>query len=200
MIHLYDSPVSGNGYKVRLLMNQLEIPFTSEEFSVFGDRDRDRGPEFFAKNPVGKIPTIVLDSGESLGESLAILCYLAEGTPFLPDHKLERARVLSWMSFEQNNLEPTLATARYVVGMCKAQPHEEVLAGWISGGNRVLGILEKHLGQQEWLANGRYSLADIACFAYTHVCEEGPFKLEPYPAVRAWLDRVRATPGFVPMS
>lgn len=199
MIQLFDNSLSANCYKVKLLLTQLGIPFRTHEISVLGDRDKDRGAEFFAKNPIGKIPTVVLEDGTSIGESLALLYYFAEGTPFLPEDRLERARVLQWLAFEQNNLEPTLATARHLIGHRGYEPGEELLGVWTEGGNRVLRVLDGWLNDHDWLACGRYTIADIACFGYTHCCEEGPFSLEPYPAVRAWMERVKGTERFVPM-
>lgn len=200
MIQIFDNPLSANCYKVKLLLTQLEIPFRTEEVSVFGDRDKDRGAEFFAKNPVGKIPTAVLEDGTTLGESLALLTYFAEGTKYFSDDRLKRARVLQWMAFEQNNLEPTLATARHQMSHRGHEPGEELLAMWTEGGNRVLRVLDGWLEKNDWLACSRYTIADIACYGYTHCCEEGPFSLEGYPAVRRWLERVEGTERFVPMS
>ena len=199
-MHLYDHAESGNCYKVRLLLTQLGIPFTTESVSVTGDRDAQRGPAFFARNPIGKIPTLVLDDGTALAESTAILWYLAEGTPFLPDDKLERARVLSWMAFEQNNHEPSIATARHQVALADDEdPTPAQIEGWQAAGNRALGVMERWLTDHDWFAAGRYTIADIALYAYTHVADEGPFSLEPYPAVRRWLARVAAQPGHVPI-
>ncbi len=199
MIQLYDNALSANCFKVKLLLTQLEIPFTTKEVSVLGDRDKDRGSEFFAKNPIGKIPTAVLEDGTAIGESLALLAYFAEDTRFLPTGRLERARVFQWLAFEQNNLEPTLAVARHLIGHRGYKPGAELLSVWTEGGNRVLRILDGWLQDHDWLACDRYTIADIACFGYTHCCEEGPFSLEPYPAVRAWIERVKSTDRFVPM-
>ncbi len=199
MILLYDHPESGNCYKVRLLLAQLGIPFETQTVSVTGDRDAQRGETFFARNPIGKIPTVVLDDGTVLAESTAILWYFAEGTPLLPADRLGRARVLQWMAFEQNNHEPNIATARHAVSLSDEQPGEAQLAAWRAGGNRALRVMERHLQGNDWFAAGTYGIADIALYAYTHVAEEGPFELAPYPSVQAWLQRVADRPGHVPL-
>ena len=200
MIQLYTSPLSANCYKVKLLLSQLEIPFETTEVSVFGDRDKERGPGFFAKNPIGKIPTVVLDDGTAIGESMAILWYFAEGTRYLPEDKLARTRVMQWMAFEQNNVEPTLATARHQMAHCNFEPDEQLLGAWQGGGKRALRVMNDWLADHDFFVNDEYSIADIALFGYTHVCEEGPFSLDPYPNVQAWIARVRQQPGFVPMA
>ncbi len=194
MPHLYDNVESGNCYKIRLLLTQLGISFTREELSVVGDRDAQRGESFFALNPLGKIPTLVLDDGTVLVESTAILFYLAEGTPFLPEDKLERARVLQWMSFEQNNHEPNIATARHQITLESEKPSEEQLASGQAGGHRALRAMERHLSENDFFAANRYTIADIALYAYTHVADEGGFSLDEYPAIRAWFERVRSQP------
>ncbi len=200
MLHLYDHPESGNCYKVRLLLTQLGKEFTSETISVDGDRDAQRGEAFFAKNPIGKIPTLVLEDDTVLGESMAILWHIADGTPFLSDDKLERTRAMQWMAFEQNNHEPSIATARH---QCALDPNENPsdaqIQSWQAAGNRALRVMETHLAKHDWFAGTRYSIADIALFAYTHVAEEGPFDLKPYPAICNWIQRVQAEPNHVAM-
>lgn len=199
-MHLYDHPESGNCYKVRLILSHLGLDYESTNVSVTGDRDAQRGAEFFRKNPIGKIPTLVLDDGTALAESTAILWYFAEGTPYLPDDKLGRARVLQWMAFEQNNHEPSIATARHQVTLeADEDPSPQQIAAWQASGDRALSVMERHLSEHEWFAADRYTIADIALYAYTHVADEGPFSLEPYPAIRTWFERVRAQPGHVPI-
>lgn len=200
MIKLYDNPESGNCYKVRLLLTQLEIPFETEVLSVHGDRDAQRGPAFFAKNPIGRIPTVVLDDGNCLFESTAILWYFAEGTPLLPEDRLARARILSWMAFEQNNHEPNIATARHL--LCHepgASPSEEQIASWRAGGNRALSVMERHLDRHDFFGHERYSIADIALFGYTPVAEEGGFDLAVYPRVQGWIERIKSQPRWIAM-
>lgn len=197
MLHLYDNRASGNCYKIRLLLAFSGIPYESTDVSVMGDRDRDRGPEFFAKNPIGKIPTLVLDDGRTIGESMAILWHLARGTPWLPDDHWQQLKVMQWMAFEQNNLEPTLATSRHRMAHEGFEPSQDLLEAWTSGGNRSLGVLDAWFREHDWLVGDAPTIADIACFGYTECCEDGPFDLEPYPHLRRWFDRLRAVDGFV---
>ncbi|HVP29315.1 MAG TPA: glutathione S-transferase family protein [Myxococcota bacterium] len=196
---LYDYLSSGNGYKVRLLLNQLAIPFERIELDI--TKGESRTPAFLAKNPNGRIPTLELDDGSFLAESNAILWYLAEGTPFLPEGRLERARTLQWMFFEQYSHEPYVAVARawlHLFGLDEERrrqlPQKQKL------GYDALGVMEGHLATRPFFAGGRYSIADVALYAYTHVADEGGFDLAGYPAVRAWLERVRTQPRHVPIT
>ncbi len=196
MLRLYDFPDSGNGYKVRLLLNQLAIPFELIKLDIM--KGETRTPEFLAKNPNGRIPTLELEDGSYLAESNAILFYLAEGTPFLPDDRSTRARALSWMFFEQYNHEPNIAVARYwLKHLAMDETRRAALAERQAKGRDALGVMEGHLTKQDFLAGGAYSIADIALYAYTHVAEEGGFDLEPYPAIGAWLGRVAGQPRHV---
>jgi glutathione S-transferase len=198
MIVLYDSPVSGNCYKVRLLLAHLGIPFERREMDVV---DRSNRREVIGDlNPSLRVPTIVLDDGRPLGESGAILWYFAEGTRFVPDDPYERAQVLQWMFFEQYDLEPSIAVVRFWVAYSGRAPEfADRLPERMEAGERVLAALERHLDGRRYVVGGSLSLADIALYGYTHVAEEGGFTLEPYPAVRAWLERVAAEPGHVPI-
>jgi glutathione S-transferase len=194
MLLLYDSAVSGNCYKVRLLLAQLGIPFERREVDVV---DRSRRAELLGElNPGLRVPTLVLEDGRPLAESGAILWYFADGSAYLPDDPFERAKVLQWMFFEQYSHEPHLAVARFwlhVLG--SAEP--DALAEKHRLGYLALDALERGLADAAFLVGGRYSIADIALYAYTHVAEEGGFELERYPAIRAWLGRVAAQPGHV---
>jgi glutathione S-transferase len=197
---LYDFLPSGNGYKCRLLLHQLAIPYERIELDI--DKGKTRTPEFLAKNPVGRIPTLQLDDGTYLPESNAIIFYLAEGTPFLPADRLGRAQVLQWLFFEQYNHEPNIATSRYWLthGFEITPERKMLLEMKKKGGIEALGVMEKHLSRTDWFVGGHYSIADIALYAYTHVAEEGKFPLEPYPAIRAWLKRVAAQPRHIPIT
>ncbi len=196
---LYDSPPSGNCYKVRLLLAHLGIPYERRTMDVV---DRSNRREVLGElNPALRVPTLVLDDGRALGESGAILWYFGEGTPFVPDEPYERAQVLQWMFFEQYDLEPSIAVVRFWIaysgrpdGLSAERRDELMRAGY-----RVLGALERHLDGKEVVVGDRMTLADIALYAYTHVAEEGGFDLGPYPAVRAWHDRVASEPGHVPI-
>ena len=192
---LYDSAVSGNCYKVRLLLAQLGIPYERQELSVV---DRSARQEILGGlNPALRVPTLVLDHGRALGESDAILWWLGEGTPFVPADPWERAKVLQWMFFEQYSHEPHIAVARFWLHMLGAAPSQEALAEKQRLGYLALDALEGVLVGQEFLVGGRYSIADIALYAYTHVAGEGGFDLGRYPAIRGWLARVAAQPGHV---
>ena len=192
---LYDSAVSGNCYKVRLLLAQLGIPYERQELSVV---DRSARQEILGGlNPALRVPTLVLDHGRALGESDAILWWLGEGTPFVPADPWERAKVLQWMFFEQYSHEPHIAVARFWLHMLGAAPSQEALAEKQRLGYLALDALEGGLVGQEFLVGGRYSIADIALYAYTHVAGEGGFDLGRYPAIRGWLARVAAQRGHV---
>ena len=200
MLRLHDSLSSGNGFKVRLLLSQLQIPFERIEYDI--DKSETRTPVFLAKNPNGRVPTLELEDGTFLPESNAILWYLAEGTPFLPEGRRERAAVLQWMFFEQYSHEPNIATVRFWI-MHKVAPTPLVelsIPAKRKQGEAALGVMEKHLATRRFFVAERYTIADIALFAYTHVAGEGGFDLQPYPQVRAWLDRVAAQPGYIPIT
>jgi glutathione S-transferase len=199
MLRLYDFLDSGNGYKVRLLLKQLAVPFELIPVDII--KGESRTPEFLAKNPNGKIPVLELASGEFLAESNAILCYLADGTPFLPDGRFERAQVLQWMCFEQYSHEPNIATSRFWLRHFKiTEERRAALAEKSRLGYAALGVMERHLTGRSFFVGERYTIADIALYAYTHVADEGGFDLGSYPLVRAWLERVRSQPRHVKIS
>ncbi len=199
---LHDYLPSGNGYKVRLILAQLGIPFRRIEYDI--TRGETRTPDFLGRiNPNGRVPVLETDKGELLSESDAILFYLAHDTPFLPDGRLERARVLQWMFFEQYSHEPNIAVARawvHVFGLEMTEERRLALQTKRKLGHDALGVMERHLAGDDFFVGGRYTVADIALYAYTHVADEGGFDLAGYPAVRAWMDRVAAQPGHVPIT
>lgn len=196
---LYDSLNSGNGYKGRLAMHLLRIPFRRVQMDLRGGESR-REP-FLSKNPEGRIPVLELGDGTCLFESNAILHYLAEGTPLLPDDRLLRAQVLQWMFWEQYSHEPNIATVRHWLLDLPPDPSRDALEQQKrKNGVRALEIMDRHLGQHGWFAGGRFTIADIALFAYTHVAEEGRFTLAPHAHVREWIRRVQQQPGFVPIT
>jgi glutathione S-transferase len=195
-VRLYNSQLSGNCWKVRLLLSLLGIPVERVELDVV-DRS-NRRDLLGGKNPALRVPTLELDDGEHLAESNAILWYLADGTPYLPGDALARARVLQWMFFEQYEIEPNLAVARFWISILGEQErYEAELEGKWRAGNRALAALDEHLDGREFLVEDGYSIADIALYAYTHLADEGGFDLGRYPAVRAWLGRVAARPGHI---
>ena len=195
---LYDSPVSGNCYKVRLLLAHLGLPYERRTVDVV---DRSNRPELLGGlNPALRVPTLVLDDGRPLGESGAILWYLAEGTRFVPEDPYERAQVLQWMFFEQYDHEPAIAVARFWLAYSgRAHEFADRLPERQAAGNRALAAMDAHLRDRTYLVAERLTLADLALYAYTHVADEGGFELTPYPAVVAWLDRVASEPGHVPI-
>lgn len=195
---LYDSPVSGNCYKVRLLLAQLGIPFERRTLDV-ADRS-DRPDVLGGLNPALRVPTLVLDDGRPLAESGAILWYFGEGTSFVPEDRYERAQVLQWMFFEQYDHEPAIAVVRFWVAYSgRPEAFADRLEERRAAGHRALAAMERHLDGREFLVGGSPTIADIALFAYTHVAEEGGFALDGYPAVCAWLGRVAAMPGHIPI-
>lgn len=198
MLRLYDYLGSGNGYKARLLLHQLEIDYQRVELDI--DKGETRTPDFLSKNPNGRIPALQLENGTVLPESNAILFYLAEGSPFLPYDRLARAQALQWMFFEQYNHEPTIAVSRYIMlHLPEGHARYAELPKLKEKGQDALGVMETHLEARDWFAGGTYSIADIALYAYTHVAHEGGFDLAPYPAVNAWLERVAAQPRHIPI-
>jgi len=193
---LYDSAVSGNCYKVRLLLALLGIECDRRPLSVVDKSDREE--VLGALNPGLRVPTVVLEDGRPLGESGAILWYFADGTRYLPTDPFERAKVLQWMFFEQYSHEPYIAVARNWI-MHDLAPSAEALAERQRGSYVALDALERGLADgRDYLANG-YSIADIALYAYTHVAHQAGLALEAYPGIRAWLDRVASQPGHVPI-
>ncbi len=198
MLKLYDFLESGNGYKVRLLLTQLWIAFARIELDI--TRGESRTDEFLARNPNGRIPTLQLEDGTCLAESNAIQWYLADGTDFLPKGAVERAQVLQWMFFEQYSHEPFIAVVRFWVHQGLDRGREEEVAEKRKRGYEALSVMEGHLHLRDFFVGGCYSIADIALYAYTHVAHEGGFDLAPYPAVNAWLDRVRSQPNYVPIT
>jgi glutathione S-transferase len=195
MLRLYDYLPSGNAYKVRVLLRLLDVPF--ERLNVDILRGESRTPEFLQKNPEGRIPVLQLDDGTHLFESNAILCYLAEGTPYLPSERLARAQVLQWMFWEQYSHEPNIATVRFWVKHAGVPEEKRALLEQKRAlGVRALDIMERHLERRAFFVADQLSVADIALYAYTHVAPEGGFDLGPYPHVRAWLDRVADRPRF----
>jgi len=199
MLRLYDFLPSGNGYKIRLLLTQLEIPYELVEMDI--TKGETRTAAFLDKNPNGRIPCVELDDGRFLWESGAILLYFAQGTRFLPEDRWEQAQVAQWMFFEQYSHEPYIAVARawlHVFGMDEERkrqlPQKQKL------GHDALAVMERHLASRTFFVAERYSIADIALYAYTHVAGEGGFDLAGYPAVCAWLDRVRGEPRHIPIT
>ena len=195
---LYDSSVSGNCYKVRLILTHLGIEFDRREMSVV-DRS-DRGEVLGALNPALRVPTLVLDDGRPLAESNAILWYFADGTDYLPADAYERAQVLQWLFFEQYSHEPYIAVVRFWVRYAASPPPPEEIEARRGPGYAALDAMERHLDGRAYLVAGRFTIADVALYAYTHLAGEAGFAMESYPAIGAWLERVAGQPGHMPIT
>jgi glutathione S-transferase len=197
-MRVYGTSQSGNCHKVRMALEAARLPYEWTEIDSV--RGETRTPQFLAMNPNGKVPVLEIEPGHYLPESNAILFYLADGTPLLPDDRLARAHVLQWLFFEQYSHEPFIAVARFLRKFHPDPASQRELAdSKMAGGYRALEVMEKHLGGNAFFAGGRYSIADIALYAYTHVAGDGGFELERFPAVRSWLARVESQPGYVAM-
>jgi glutathione S-transferase len=197
-VKLYDDPRSGNGYKVRLLLSHLGHRYEYVPLDVA--KGETQTAAFLAKNANGKIPLLELDDGRYLPESNAILFFLAQATPYWPADAFEQAEVMQWLFFEQYSHEPNIATVRYWVsirGTDLSPVERELVETKRSQGRRALGVMNAHLAGRSFFVGDRYTIADIALYAYTHVAHEGGFDLAPFPSVRAWLERVRSQPGHV---
>jgi len=197
---LYDYRPSGNGYKVRLVLKALAIPYELVELDIKVGASRTR--EFLAKNPNGRIPLLEVPGRGHLAESHAIISFLAEGSALVPADPWHRALMWQWMCFEQYNLEPNIGTARFWLASLKRTPEElgDRLLEKHQKGREALGVLEQGLEGRPFLVGERYSLADIALYAYTHVSAEAGLPLDAYPAIRAWLARVEQQPGWAPIT
>lgn len=199
MLTLYDDPISGNGYKVRLILRLTGKTFRVINLDILNGETRT--PEFLAINPNGKIPALVFEDGRVLSESNAILFHCAEGTDYLPSEPFKRAQVLQWLFWEQYSHEPNIATSRFL------RQHRELtddvlamLEAKKAPGEAALALMEEHLTSHIFLVAESFSIADIALYAYTHVAEEGGFALDGCPAIRAWIKRVENVPGFIAMN
>jgi glutathione S-transferase len=197
MLKLYDSRLSGNAWKVRILLRQLKIPFERVTFDLATGATKT--PEFRAKSKFARVPTIELEDGRTIVESAAIMFYLAEGTPFLPDDRFLRAEVLSWLTFEQADLLKAIALPRFWHMRGNAEQMASRIADYHEGAYPALEKVEAWLTNHDWLVDGRYTIADIGMFGYVSMAHEGRYEMERFPKIRAWLDRVKAQPGWVPL-
>lgn len=198
LLKFYGDSRSGNCYKLKLLAAELDLRYEWQEVDILAGETHTE--DFLAMNPNGKIPLLRLPDGRCLAESNAILCYLADGTEFLPSDVFERATALQWLFFEQYSHEPFIATSRFIIRYLGNPPDKRsVLEGKKAGGYKALSILDAQLENRDYLLGDRMSVADIALFAYTHVADEGGFDLSDYASIRHWIDRIRARPAFVAM-
>jgi glutathione S-transferase len=199
MLTLYSMQLSGNSYKVRLLLARLGAAYRQVEVDIL--KGETRTPAFLAKNPDGHVPLLELEDGRRLAESNAILLYLAEGTPYLPADRFERAEVLRWMFFEQHSHEPAIAAARFWLSLVKGRElRTHDIDQWMENGYEALSLMERHLSQNRYFVGDRTSVADLALYAHTHVAPEGDFDLGGFPALTDWLARVASEPNHVAMS
>lgn len=195
---LHQMQMSGNCYKVRLTAKQTGAKLTLRDYPLLGGETRE--PEFLARNPNGRVPLLEWEDGRVLAESNAIIWYLAEGTNLAPDDSWARAEALSWMFFEQYSHEPYIAVARFWLAWApktELEKKQHLVPEWREKGNAALAVMEKRLATRDWFAGNRYSVADIALFAYTHCADEGGFQLAEFPAVSRWIARVRAQSGHI---
>jgi len=195
-LRLYDFLPSGNGYKIRLLLTQIGMPFERIEMNILNGETRT--PEFLSKNPVGKIPLLEINSVKYLSESNAILVYLSEGTEFLPYNPYLRAKVLQWLFFEQYSHEPFIARSRYWISILgKPEEYHQLIEQQREPGYAALMVMDNHLQNHLFFVDERYTIADISLFAYTHVAHEGGFDLNKFPAIQKWIKRVQNQPSHI---
>jgi len=198
MYTLYGNAISGNCWKPAFMLRQRRLPFRWVEIDIL--RGASRTPAFLAMNPNGRVPLLQLPDGRQLAESNAMLLHLGEGTHWLPQDAYDRAKVYEWLFFEQYSHEPAIATVRFwVARLNKGEEWREKIAATMVQGHAALGVMEQQLARTAFLAGETPTLADIALYAYTHVAGEGGYRLDGYPAVRGWLARFAAVPGFVAM-
>ena len=190
MYKLYDFLPSGHGYKVRLLLTQLQIPFSRIEVNIL--KNESRSPDFLAKNPNGRIPVLEIAPNQYLAESNAILFYLSQNTNYFPADFFEQSQVMQWLFFEQYSHEPNITTSRYWVSILeKEKEYKQALEQKKNLGYAALNIMENHLKKQDFFVGKTYTIAYIALYAYTHVAEEGGFNLTEFSYIKRWLTRVK---------
>ena len=195
---LYGDSRSGNCYKLKLLCAELGQQYRWQEVDILAGDTRTL--EFLAMNANGKIPLARLPSGRYLAESNAIMGYLAEGTPLAGSDRYGRAEVLQWLFFEQYSHEPNIATSRFIIQyLGSPEDRQAALIEKHEAGLKALGVMERHLREVDYFADGRFTIADIGLYAYTHVADEGGFDLTPFAAVHRWIERISARPAYVPM-
>jgi len=199
MYTLYSMQRSGNSYKVRLALAQLDVPYRKVEIDIL--QGESRTPEFLAMNPSGHVPLLEVSPRRYLGESNAILWFVADGSELAPADPIERAEAMQWMFFEQHSLEPNIGAAYFWLSLIKGgrELQTHALEDWMEQGYAALGVMEKHLSRHRYFVAGRYTIADIALYAYSHIAHLCDFDLSSFPHVRAWLARIAAEPGHIAM-
>ena len=196
---LYATIGSGNCFKPVLVMKQLGIAFQLNLVDVL--KGETRQPTYLAVNPSGTVPYLRLSDGRGIGESNAMIWHLAEGSHLMPIDPYLRAKVLQWMFFEQSSLEPFISPARFFISIVPSRraEREKDIAVWQEQGRKGLKHLDDHLKGRQYVVGEKYSIADISVYGYTHLAEGGGFDFADYPAVKAWIDRVQRTDGYVPL-
>jgi glutathione S-transferase len=198
-MRLYGNHLSGNCYKPWAMARLRGLDLDYQEVDIL--KGETKAESFRQRNPDGRVPVLELEDGRCLPESNAILCYLAEGSEFLPMDAWQRAEVMRWLFFEQNAHEPFLASSRFLLALSgESKKHAARIEMLHGRGTEALAVLDQQLGQSAWLAGGQFSVADLALYPYTSVADEGGFSLNPYPAVQDWLSRVESIPGLPPFS
>ena len=196
---LHEYPASGNCYKIRLVAAHLELPLERRSYDIA--KGETRTPQFLRDiNPNGRIP-VLQDGKRLLPESNAACYYLADGSDLIPEDRFDRADMLRWMFWEQYNHEPNIATLRFWmrhVGLdALTEAQRMQIKNKREAGHAALDLMDDHLERHRFLAAGRFTLADICLFAYTHVADEADFDLEAFPAIVAWMERIMTMPGHV---
>lgn len=195
-MRLYEFNLSGNCYKVRLLMTQLAIPFTRVELDFI--KQENRTTNFLNKNPQGRVPVLEIGSGEFLLESNAIMFYLSKGTQLLPDDHFEQSKVMQWLFFEQYSIMPYIGPCRYWVSILnKSDEFRDVIAEKQKYGYTALAVMEQHLQSYSFLVDNKYTIADIGLFAYVHIAHEGGYNMIQFSAIQAWIERVKNQPYYI---
>jgi glutathione S-transferase len=197
MLRLYDSRLSGNAWKVRILLTQLGLPF--ERITLDLAKGEASEPAFRAKSRFARVPVLELEDGRTIVESAAIMLYLAEGTRFLPDDRFLRAEVTSWLTFEQADLLRALALPRFYHMRGMAEQMATRIADFQEAAYLALGKADVWLSYHTWLVDERYTIADIGLFGYVSMADQGGYEMQRFPAIDAWLARVKAQPGWVPL-
>jgi glutathione S-transferase len=196
MLTLYDYLPSQNGYKIRLLLAQLERPYLTEIISIFEGAGQD--PQYRAINPWGAVPAIRLEDGRVLSESNAILYYLAQGTEYLPNDSFLQAKVLQWLSFEADYIQSSMGSLRYWTLTGKRNRRSpELVESKHQAALRALSVLDREFAQADFVVGQRYSIADMSLFAYSHLARDAELPLDDFPNVLRWIERVRAQPRFL---
>jgi len=197
MLRLYDSRLSGNAWKVRILLTQLGLPF--ERVTLDLAKGATAVPAFRAKSRFSQVPVLELEDGRTLVESAAIMYYLADGSPYLPDDPFIRAEVMGWLCFEQADLLRPLALPRFYHMRGLAEKMTNRISDFQERGYTALAKVDNWLGAHDWLVDNRYTIADIGVFGYVSMASQGGYDMERFPLINAWVERVKAQRGWVPL-